>query len=208
VTTFKDPTSFVIAKVSVPGLVRHEILLSPDHWELELLLIQKIFIPGHKKTYTDVDRDPEPKHSLFSFHTIANIFFGVYDSLRDDPSLPSAQKVGDADVDNVFFAAIDNWRVGIEMNREGYKAVRGIQEFCDVGLEIAFWIKEHGLPKGANKRKRTGGGDKGDKKGPGRPPKVNRLQAKSKVKSSASEKGMKKNMVAKVKGGKVEKKRK
>jgi hypothetical protein len=105
------------------------------------------------------------------------------------------------------------------MGRKGYQAVRGIQEFCDVGLEVLFWIKENGFVEERKRRERS---DKGIKRGPrgpykkrkkdgdsgggeeekqkrdrSQPPKVNHLQPKPKGKQD----GLKK-----VKSGRVEEK--
>lgn len=67
----------------------------------------------------------------------------------------------DADPDEIFFAVIDRWRAGTESGKESAKLIRGVQEFCDVALDVIYYIKENGLLK----ERKNAWEEKGSKKG-------------------------------------------
>lgn len=172
--TKHDPT---VAKISLPGLVREVILLSPDHAEQETHLLLNVFLPSQKSLTVP---DPHPAQAVLNFHTIAVMVieafvqfeigdeFGTgrghwhqdhdhgeaeYDKIRDSK---------DADPDEIFFAVIDRWRAAMESNKQPSRLIRGAQEFCDVALDLVYYIKEHGL---ITERKRAQRSDKGVKRG-------------------------------------------
>lgn len=160
-----DPqTDYPVAKVSLPGIVRHEIYLSPDHYIQEFHLIQHVFLPSEQKLHNPAIR-PDPndqKLSLLNFHTIACLVIGVHETMEHEDGI----RPEDADTDEVFFAALDNWRVGRQADRSNYLAVRGIQEFVDVALDVIFYLKQHGFVDGGKKKVRAERSDKGVKRGP------------------------------------------
>lgn len=158
VTEDKD---FPSTKVTVPGMIREEILLKPQHPKFSVTLLREVFVPLHQRLYPAGTRDPEPAYSILNFTTIANIVVGVYFIQKEDGYKPE-----EANTDEVFFSAIDNWRVGTATARDRYETIRGVQEFCDVVLEVVFWIKEHGLGEEDGPRKRQERSDKGVKRGP------------------------------------------
>lgn len=158
VTEDKD---FPSVKVTVPGMIREEVLLKPQHPKLSVILLREVFIPLHQHLYPAGTNDPDPAYSILNFTTIANIVAGVYFTRKED-----GYKVEEADTDEVFFSAMDNWRVGTATARERYETIRGVQEFCDVALDVVFWIKEYGLGEEAEPRKRKQRSDKGVKRGP------------------------------------------
>jgi hypothetical protein len=204
-----DPNGWPIAKISIPGMVRNEVQLNLESPDLELNMFQSVFFPMHQRTYPSPMKDPDPKYSVLNFHIIANIFIAVFQTFEEE----SQTSAKDADADEVFFCAIDKWRIGRELGREGYQTIRGIQEFCDVGLDVLFWLKAEGLGPERKRRERS---DKGTKRGPRAPKedsktgsqvgmakgaagtkKVNTLVAKRQPKKAASNK---------VKDGRVKKK--
>jgi hypothetical protein len=130
-------------------------------------MYQSVFFPLHKRMYPSPTRDPSPTYSVLNFHIIANIFIDVFrafenGTLEEGPMTQiSAQ---DADADEVFFAAIDKWRIGKVMERGLYDTIRGIQEFVDVGLDVLFWLKARGLGGPARQRKERS--DKGTRRAP------------------------------------------
>ena len=214
-------------KVSLPNLVREELLLSPDHAEQEVHLLMTLFIPGQETLTTP---DPQPAIAVLNFHTIAVMVIEAFVQFEigDEMSLGPPHLRGlalnkvddemrihdakDADVDEIFFAVIDRWRAGMASSKENLSMIRGVQEFCDVALDVIYYIKENGLfkpepKKRAKSAKATKAADKQDKetvnaKGKGKmkanaedtasnakkgvkrpaPPKVNELQAKKKAK--------------------------
>jgi hypothetical protein len=168
---------------------------------------------------------------------------------------PTLATLSTLDIDSVFFAIMDNYRIGLLARRDNYFAIRGVQEFCDVALDVCFFVKENGMvgagrgvKEDGSERIRRERSDKGVKRGPrgggeggkkeregdgewdgeeeeegfakpkgkatGGNKKVNVVEArkKPKLKSTMGQKGkgMGKGKVAanKVKGGKVQKKRK
>ncbi|KAF2705860.1 hypothetical protein K504DRAFT_505586 [Pleomassaria siparia CBS 279.74] len=149
----KDGRPF--AKVSLPGIVREGVWLSPDHSELEYQLFVNVFLPAQLKL---PDADPEPAIAILNFHTICILVMEAYQLLQDEEGVDPK----DADADDMFFTVIDKWRAGRYSNKEGSKLIRGVQEFCDYALDLVFWIKEHGL---SIKKKRKERADKGTKRG-------------------------------------------
>lgn len=158
---------YPMAKISIPGLIRHEIILSFDHADFEFRILYFLFLPYYKSLIASCPsgHSPalDPKLTLLNFHTITLLIINVFANIREDKGLSAR----DSDADEVFFAAIDNWRIGREGKRENYECVRGIQEFCDIALDVIFWIKEHGMPEpeGKGTRKRAVRSDKGVKRG-------------------------------------------
>jgi hypothetical protein len=166
-----------LAKVSLPGLVREEILLSPDHAEQEAHLLLNIFIPAQKALQTP---DPMPAVAVLNFHTIAVMVieafvqfeigdeFGTgrghlhHDHDTEDGEYERLRSAKDSDEDEIFFSVIDRWRAAMESGKEPAKLVRGAQEFCDIALEVIYYIKEHGL---LAQRERAVRSDKGVKRG-------------------------------------------
>jgi hypothetical protein len=203
----KDAAGRPSAKVSLPGLVRETVLLNPDHSEHEHQLFLNVFLPSHLARATP---DPEPALAVLNFHTIATLVIDSYKELivqRNQGLEHLDQELEHLDTDEVFFQAIDRWRVGMSFKRENYELIRGVQEFCDVGLDLVFWVKEHGMwtpppkerkersDKGAARRPKTSLTDtadtaKGTKKAvvPAAR-KVNELQARKKELAKAKEKG-------------------
>lgn len=171
-----------LVKVSIPNLVREELLLSPDHAEQEVHLLLNIFVPGQQALITP---DPEPAVAVLNFHTIALMVveafvqFEIGDVLgrghghwhennnHGDVENERSRDAKDANVDDVFFAVIDRWRAGLESKKKNLELIRGVQEFCDVALDVIYYIKEHGLLSNEpDSKPRTEGGDKGKKRGP------------------------------------------
>ncbi|KAF2649132.1 hypothetical protein K491DRAFT_721939 [Lophiostoma macrostomum CBS 122681] len=279
------PSAYPTAKISLPGLVRHEILLSVDHHATEAHLFEHVFLPAQRTlhaTSPDTAASLDPKLSVLNFHTIAGLCIDAFynaaapdaelglgaiggssgtglsggkagggNSGRDKPlKPPSLTTLSTLDIDAVFFAASDNYRIGLLAHRDNYFAIRGVQEFCDVALDVCFFVKEHGFGSAGGKGVKDDGServrrerkDKGVKRGPragktggekegdmewvgeeegegfakpkGKGAKVNvveaRKKSKLKVKVGPKGKAQGKGKAAgnKVKGGKVEKKKK
>ncbi|KAH7135063.1 hypothetical protein B0J11DRAFT_151473 [Dendryphion nanum] len=123
-----------MAKVSVPRMVRHELLLDPTFCVLEFHMIEQIFLPNQRTM-----NETHPTNALHNFHILAvlviDAFASEFHEKRDFPAI---------DVDEVFFAVTDKYRVGLAMGRESYSLVRGIQEFVDIVLDQIFWVKQNG----------------------------------------------------------------
>lgn len=206
-----------VATISIPGLVREDLLLSVDHGEQEALLLTELFLPTHKAFSFP---DPEPATAVLNFHTIAVMVieafvqyeigdeFGTgrghwHDEHDNDTDIDYARlrDAKDADPDEIFFAVIDRWRAGLASNKQPAKLVRGSQEFCDVALQIIEYIKENGLvkqrqravrsDKGVNKGAKKGKDDaEGEKRGVKRgAQKINEVEARKKPKTAAATKG-------------------
>ncbi|KAF1830528.1 hypothetical protein BDW02DRAFT_98654 [Decorospora gaudefroyi] len=182
------------AKVSLPGMVREELLLSPDHSEQEVLLLLHVFLPAQRALPTP---ESEPAVALINFHTIAVMVLEAYAQYEigdefglgrghwheshNDAANEAYERVRhatDADVDEIFFAVVDRWRAGRESGKAALRLVRGAQEFCDVALDVIYWVKEHGLlgpeapggPKGKGKGKAKEKEEEPTKKAPGKRP--------------------------------------
>ncbi|KAF2022917.1 hypothetical protein EK21DRAFT_119259 [Setomelanomma holmii] len=155
--TKNDPT---VAKISIPNLVREELLLSPDHSDQETHLLLNVFLPAQQaRSYPD----PEPKAAVLNFHTIAVMVieafvqFEIGDEFgmgrghchdkhnQGEEEYERVRSAMEADVDEIFFALVDRWRAGIESNKQPSKLIRGVQEFCDTALDIIYYVKENGL---------------------------------------------------------------
>ncbi|KAH7079608.1 hypothetical protein FB567DRAFT_606971 [Paraphoma chrysanthemicola] len=172
--TKHDPT---VAKISIPNLVREELLLSPDHAEQETHLLVNLFLPAQQALS---EPDPEPAVAVLNFHTIAVMVIEAYvqyeigdefgtgrghwHNAHDEgqEEYERLRDARDADPDEIFFAVIDRWRAGLEAGKQPSKLIRGAQEFCDTALDLVYYIKENGLVK---ERKRAVRADKGVKKG-------------------------------------------
>lgn len=177
-----DKEDLPSAKVSIPNLVREEVILSPDHADQELHLLLNLFLPSQQALTTP---DPAPAHAVLNFHTIALMVIEAYVQFEIGDELgfglthsPEARQRGpeaetyervrdakDADVDEVFFEVVDRWRAGMQSNKKPLKLIRGAQEFCDVALDVIYYIKEHGLlrPEPKVRKERS---DKGVPRGP------------------------------------------
>lgn len=68
-------SSLPIAKISLPGLIREPLVLSPDHTAQELSLLTNIFLPGQQALATP---DPEPALAVLNFHSIAMMVVEAY----------------------------------------------------------------------------------------------------------------------------------
>jgi hypothetical protein len=168
------------AKVSLPGMVREEVLLSPDHADEEARLLINLFIPSQQALASP---DPEPAVALLNFHTIAVMVIEAYvqfeigdefgtgrghyhqDHDRGEEEYERMREATDADSNEIFFAVVDRYRAGLESKKQPLQLIRGTQEFCDVALDIIYHIKEHGLLRPEPKAKKVRA-DKGVKRGP------------------------------------------
>ncbi|KAF2626593.1 hypothetical protein BU25DRAFT_449172 [Macroventuria anomochaeta] len=179
-------TDLPMAKVSIPDLVREEVMLTEDHSEQEMQLFLNVFLPAQQALQKP---DPEPAHAVINFHTIAVMvleayvqyeigdemgcgygFHGGNQALRPSPSSfdgepARTRSAKDADVDEIFFAIIDRWRAGLTSGKGTLKLIRGCQEFCDIALDIIHYVKEHGLLQPELKRGKERS-DKGVVRGP------------------------------------------
>ncbi|KAH8731867.1 hypothetical protein GQ44DRAFT_266856 [Phaeosphaeriaceae sp. PMI808] len=164
----KDKFHHDMAKISIPGVVREELLLTDDHALQELHLLLNVFLPGQKALAMP---DPAPAQAILNFHTVAVMVieafvqFEIGDEFgtgrghwhnnhdEDDAEYQRLRNAKDADTDEIFFAVIDRWRAALESNKKPSKLIRGVQEFCDIALDITHYIKEHGLlqPEKENK---------------------------------------------------------
>jgi hypothetical protein len=173
--TKHDPA---VAKISIPNLIREDLLLSPDHAAQEYHLLLNIFMPAQQALATP---DPAPAQALLNFHTIAVMVIEAFvqyeigDELglgrghwhnshdQGDEEYARSRNAKEADPNEIFFAVIDRWRAGMESNKKPLMLVRGAQEFCDVALDLIYYIKENGLLRKEKVRKQRA--DKGVKRG-------------------------------------------
>jgi hypothetical protein len=185
------------AKVSIPGLVREEIILSPDHADQETHLLLNLFIPGQQSREV---QEPEPAVALLNFHTIATMVIEAYHQFeigdefgtgrghfhashdQGEEEYEHVRDAKDANVDEIFFAVVDRWRAGMESKKQSLALIRGAQEFCDVALDVIYYIKEHGLlkPEPKGKRERS---DKGVRRGPQKATATAAAKGKTKTKT-------------------------
>jgi hypothetical protein len=199
------------AKVSIPGLVREEIILSPDHADQETHLLLNLFIPGQQAR--DV-QEPEPAVALLNFHTIATMVIEAYHQFeigdefgtgrghfhashdQGEEEYEHVRDAKDANVDEIFFAVVDRWRAGMESKKQSLALIRGAQEFCDVALDVVYYIKEHGLlkPEPKGKRERS---DKGVSRGPQKATATAMAKGKAKTKGEEKKQGTKRGTAAK-----------
>jgi hypothetical protein len=172
--TKNDPT---VAKVSIPGIVREELLLSIEHAEQETHLLLHVFLPTQQRLESP---DTHPALAILNFHTIAVMVIEAFvqfeigdemgtgrghwhdDHDQGDADYQRLRDAKDADPDEIFFAVIDRWRAGLASNKEPSKLIRGTQEFCDIALDIIHYIRDNGLLK---ERQRTVKSDQGVKRG-------------------------------------------
>lgn len=170
-----DPKTEVPSlKVSVPNLVLETVLLHPDYAAEESRLFMEVFLPGQQALENP---DPAPAQAVLNFHTIcvmvldaftAYEFGDIISAPRGSPAeVAPMYDAQDADVDEIFFAVLDRWRVGrVRGERKSYALIRGIQEFYEVAGDIIFYIKEHGRLRETPKKERKVRNDKGKKRGP------------------------------------------
>ncbi|USP73030.1 hypothetical protein yc1106_00304 [Curvularia clavata] len=166
-----------VAKVSLPGLVREEVLLSPDHADQEIHLLLNVFLPGQRALTTP---DAKPATAVLNFHTIALMVIEAYvqyeigdelgrrnpyyapsneDRVGSDAEYERIRDARSADEDEIFFAVMDRWRAGRESGKQSVGLIRGIQEFCDVALDVIYYIKEHGLLGSEGRQEQEGEGE-------------------------------------------------
>ncbi|OAL45172.1 hypothetical protein IQ07DRAFT_604186 [Pyrenochaeta sp. DS3sAY3a] len=171
-------------KVSLPNMVREELLLSPDYEEQEIHFLTNIFLPYHQGL--DVP-DPYPAKSLLNFHTIAVMVIEAYSIFEigdeagtgrghwhgfyssNDPLfklLPRVRDAADADPTEIYFAVMDRWRAGMDAGKRSFKMIRGIQEFCELALDMIYYIQENGMIRPVEKPARKERSDKGVKREP------------------------------------------
>lgn len=144
--------------VNLPGMPREVLALTTDHANQEIQLLKDLFLPGQQALATP---DPWPKQALLNFHTVATMVLEAYTayevgdlhtkgSIAPDKDEDKEIAALDATKDEIFFAVIDRWRVGLaeETLRPGYKLIRGAQEFCDIALDVIHYLEEHGFIEG------------------------------------------------------------
>ncbi|KAF9737091.1 hypothetical protein PMIN06_001850 [Paraphaeosphaeria minitans] len=181
VMPLKTKDDYPEVRVNLPGMIRENLILTPDHAYQEIHLLNHLFMPGQQSLVTP---DPEPMVALLNFHTIATIVLEAYTSyevgdleVKTSASSSSSSKKNkdtealDATKDEIFFAVMDRWRVGLagETLRPSYKLIRGVQEFCDIALDVIYYLEEHGFVEGPQmmQRERSDKGVKKDKDGKG-----------------------------------------
>lgn len=168
------------AKVSLPGMVREELVLSPDHADQEVHLLLQLFMPSQQALSTP---EREPATALLNFHNIAIMVIETYVQFeigdevglgrghfhqshsQGEEDYERTRDAKEANVEEIFFSVVDRWRAGLESKKVASDLIRGAQEFCDVALDIIYYIKENGLlrPEPQARRERS---DKGVKRGP------------------------------------------
>ncbi|KNG46136.1 hypothetical protein DDE82_005018 [Stemphylium lycopersici] len=149
-----------VVKISLPNLVREELLLSPDHSAQEIHLLLHVFLPSQRALAIP---DPAPAAAVLNFHTIALMVveafvqYEIGDELgtgrghwheshdQGGEEYVKVRSAKDANVDEIFWAVVDRWRAGVESRKKSLEVIRGCQEFCDVALDVIYWVKEHGL---------------------------------------------------------------
>lgn len=158
----EEGDEFEVVKVSLPNMVREEMLLSPEHSEQEVQLLLNVFMPNQQALTTP---DPAPAVALLNFHTIAVMVIEAYIQYeigdvqglgrghfhqnhdRSNKAYKPTRDAKDAEEDEIFFEVTDRWRAGRESKKPAVQFIRGAQEFCDVALDVIHYIKEHGLFK-------------------------------------------------------------
>lgn len=188
-----------VAKVSVPNLIREDLLLSPDHAAQEYHLLLNNFMPAQQALSVP---DPAPAQALLNFHTIAVMVIeafvqyeigdemglgrGHWHNAHDqgDKEYERQRDAKDSDPDEIFFAVIDRWRAGMESNKKPLMLIRGAQEFCDVALDLIYYVKENGLLK-KEKKPRADKAVKRGAKGHEEKEEVQEIKGKSKGKAKA-----------------------
>jgi hypothetical protein len=199
-----------LAKVSIPGLVREELLLAPDHAEQEVHLLLNVFLPAQEAL---AKPDEQPAVAVLNFHTIAVMVIEAYIQFEigdefgtgrghwhsehdaGDEEYVRLRNAKDADTDEIYFAVVDRWRAGLASHKEPAKLIRGVQEFHDVALDVLFYIKEHGLlasekmKEDEESRKKAGETRKtGEKKGAQKVVSTPRVRKKAKPAAKEPEK--------------------
>jgi hypothetical protein len=176
-------------KITLPNMIRETLLLSPDHATQETDLLRHLFLPGQQALAVP---EPQPIIATLNFHNVAGMVLDAYAAFEAGDELTSVGRkkrgipissspntdeeaeheaaqndVRDADIDEIFLAVIDRWRAGKASNKKSYSLIRGVQEFCDIALDIIYYIHEHGLLREENAaRVRKERCDKGIKRGP------------------------------------------
>lgn len=164
-------------KVSLPGMPREVLILTVDHGFQEFHLLENLFIPGQQSLSAPPTAD-ESRYALLNFHTVATMVLESYavheegDVVTEviDKATGNQVKLTEGDVrqatlDEIFFATMDRWRVGLadESLKPSYKMIRGVQEFCDIALDIIYYLEENGFVEGELKVRKERR-DKGIKK--------------------------------------------
>lgn len=162
--------------VTLPNMVREVLVLTPDHAHQEVHLLENLFIPGQQAL-----AEPEtwPRQALLNFHTVSTMVLEAYTSyelgdLHTKGSIAPGKGEDketaalDATKDEIFFAVMDRWRVGLseEALRPSYKLIRGAQEFCDIALDVIHHLEDNGFIDGPQmmSKERKERKDKGTKK--------------------------------------------
>lgn len=157
-------------RISLPGMPREDLWVSPDHAEQEVHLLLNVFMPNQKAL---TKPDPEPAVALLNFHTITLMVIeafvqyeigdlqalgrGHWHTEHDlaDRDYDHVNDAKDADETEIFFDVTDRWRAARETKKDAVKYIRGHQEFCDVANDLIYYIKEHGLIREPKRRKRA-----------------------------------------------------
>lgn len=162
--------------VTLPNMVREILVLTPDHARQEVHLLENLFIPGQQAL---AEPEPWPRQALLNFHTVSTMVLEAYTSyeLGDlhtkgyiAPGKGENKETAalDAAKDEIFFAVMDRWRVGLseEALRPSYKLIRGAQEFCDIALDVIHYLEDNGFIDGPQmmSKERKERKDKGMKK--------------------------------------------
>jgi hypothetical protein len=199
-----------LAKVSIPGLVREELLLAPDHAEQEVHLLLNVFLPAQEAL---AKPDEQPAVAVLNFHTIAVMVIEAYIQFEigdefgtgrghwhsehdaGDEEYVRLRNAKDADTDEIYFAVVDRWRAGLASHKAPAKLIRGVQEFHDVALDVLFYIREHGLlasekiKEDEERRKKAGEtGKMGEKRGAQKVVSTPRVRKKAKPAAKEPEK--------------------
>ncbi|KAJ4346872.1 uncharacterized protein N0V89_010805 [Didymosphaeria variabile] len=167
----KTKEDFPEVRVNLPGMPREKLILTPDHAHQEIHLLKHLFMPGQQSLEIP---DPQPMIALLNFHTIATMVLEAYTAYEvgdlEAKTSSSSKKKNDTEAldatkDEIFFAIIDRWRVGMaeETLKPSYKLIRGVQEFCDVALDLIYYLEEHGFVEGPQMMRKERS-DKGLKK--------------------------------------------
>lgn len=169
------------AKVSIPGIVREEILLDATHWELEVDLFVNVFLPMQRMLGNAPDN--EPAHAILNFHTIAvlaieafvnyevgEITSGGLDlarlnrQIRKDGEFERIHDAREASSTDMYFACVDRWRAGLESDKKPFAMIRGAAEFSDGVIPIIDYIIGNGLVKEKPKKPRKPRSEKGKRR--------------------------------------------
>ncbi|KAF1969727.1 hypothetical protein BU23DRAFT_651930 [Bimuria novae-zelandiae CBS 107.79] len=148
-------------KVSLPGMPREILFLTVDHARQEIHLLENLFLPN-QQALAVADPPDQARYALLNFHTVATMVLEAYavheegDVVaepvgKDGKKVEVTQEdVRQATIDEIFFAVMDRWRVGLAEDsiKPAYKLIRGVQEFCDIALDVIYYLEEYGFVEG------------------------------------------------------------